>query len=172
MCIVIDTNAMASVFSASSKDHDQFKPVHDWIRYKNGKIVYGGTTYLAELKKAKKFATIFRRLRDVGKVIELRDCKKVDDIEKKLKAKVKDSKFNNDPHIIAIITASKCKIVCTKDESSFKFIQNRKLYPRGISPPKIYTRERNKNILKNDNIADICKPNVTLTKQQLATLPF
>ncbi len=171
MCIVIDTNAMASVFVTSSKEHNQFKPVHDWILHKNGTIVYGGTTYFNELVKTKKFVPIFRRLKDKGKVIELHDCEKVDAIEECLKAKVNDKKFN-DPHIVAIIIVSKCKIVCTKDGRSFKFVLDKTLYPKGISPPKIYKQESNKNILKNDNIAEICKPNVILNKRELAALQF
>ena len=156
MCIVIDTNAMASVFVTSSKDHNQFKPVYDWILHKNGKIVYGGTTYFNELAKTGKFVPIFRRLKDIGKVIELHDCKKVDAIEEELKAKVSDKKFN-DPHIVAIIAVSKCKIVCTKDRESFEFIKNKALYPKGTRPPKIYKQKRNKDILNNHNIAEICK---------------
>ena len=76
------------------------------------------------------------------------------------------------PNIVAIIIVSKCKIFCTKDGRSFKFIQNRALYPKGISPPKIYKQESNKNILKNYNIAEICKPNVFLNKLEIATLPL
>ena len=130
-----------------------------------GEYIFEGTG------KNKKYLKIFRLLGDKGKVVELTDCNKVDRIEKELRAKFKKNKFTNDPQIIAIITVSKCKIVCTNDGSSFEFIQNRSLYPKGISPPKIYTHRRNKNLLNNYNIAKICEPNVILTKRQLATLP-
>ncbi len=169
MCILIDINVLASVFVASAKDHDEFEPVYDWILHKNGKIVYGGTTYNKELRKTKKFVPIFRRLKDKRKVVELSNSEKVDEIEKKVISIVNDKKFN-DPHIIAIIAVSKCKIVCTRDGESEEFIKNKKLYPQGLKPPKIYKQKSNKNLLNDNNIVEICKPSVKLNKGELATL--
>jgi hypothetical protein len=169
MCIVIDTNSFSSVFITTSKDHNEFESVYNWILHQNGKIVYGGNTYRKELEKSKKFIPIFRRLKDKRKAVELPDCQKVDEIERELYLKVKDTKFN-DPHIIAIVTVSKCKIVCTKDKESEEFLLNKELYPRGIKPPKIYKKKSNKNLLTNNNIVEICKPSLKLNKDEIAAL--
>ena len=169
MCIVIDTNSFGSVFETTSKDHNEFESVYNWILYQNGKIVYGGSTYKKELEKTKKYVPIFRRLKDKRKAVELSDCKRVDEIEKELSKKVKDHKFN-DPHIIAIVTISKCKIVCTKDKESEEFILNKELYPKGMKPPKIYKQKSNKNLLINNNIVDICRPSLKLNKDEIAAL--
>jgi hypothetical protein len=61
MCIVIDTNTLASVFVRSSAKHNEFKPVLDWIEFGRGQIVFGGTRYLQEIKGYHKLFTELRR---------------------------------------------------------------------------------------------------------------
>jgi hypothetical protein len=52
MCIIIDTNRFSSIFEEENSDHDEFKPILDWIIFGKGKIVYGGTKYKQELTRA------------------------------------------------------------------------------------------------------------------------
>lgn len=169
MCIVIDINALPSVFVSTSDDHHEFEPVFDWIMKNNGKIVWGGNKYFDELKKTGKFLVLFRRLQDKRKVVKLPDFNKVDLIEKEIYSKVGDKKFN-DPHIAAILSVSRCKIVCTKDRASIKYIKNKELYPKGFSIPKIFTHRSNSNLLNDANIVKICKPYGKLKKDEIEAL--
>jgi hypothetical protein len=116
MCIVIDINVISCVFNPENSCHNEFKPVENWILKRNGKIVIGGKTYMDELKKMEKFLRLFRDLKSIGKVVTL-DDEEVDKYEKEIKSKVGDSKFN-DPHIIAIIAFSKCRVLCSNDIES------------------------------------------------------
>lgn len=49
MCIVVDINTLALVFSPESKKHAEFSPVKKWVEEGRGFVVYGGTSYKAEL---------------------------------------------------------------------------------------------------------------------------
>jgi len=91
----------------------------------------------------------------MNKVVRVKDDE-VDNWEKKIKTKKRQSKFN-DEHIIAIVIASGCVLVCTKDSASIPFIKDRVFYPKSCKKPKIYSGIRNKNLLTDCNIAPICK---------------
>ena len=79
MCIVIDINTLASVFNESSAEHQNFKPVFDWIMNGNrAVIVYGGSKYRKELERAGKYRKLFIELRNAGKTCEI-DSQVVDD---------------------------------------------------------------------------------------------
>lgn len=59
MCIIVDTNTFGPVFDSNNEKHAEFKPVLDWVLHGKGKFVIGGSKYMAELKKAKKFLKVF-----------------------------------------------------------------------------------------------------------------
>lgn len=167
MCLVIDTNVIASVFSSKSAEHDEFKPVLDWIKYGNGKLVLGGSTYKKELKNSK-YLKLINKYDKARKVVKISDDE-VDAIQHDLKLLVNNKKFD-DSHLAAIITVSKCRIICTKDDKSHRFILDRELYPKGVKPPKIYKRASNKNLLIDKNIVQACVPCQKLNKYALANL--
>ena len=73
MCIIIDTNALASVFDVDSSNHENFKPVYDWIFNNKGKVVYGGTKYKEELKNSYRYLKLFGQLSRIRKTIEIDD---------------------------------------------------------------------------------------------------
>jgi len=155
MCIIIDTCALAGVFEPSSEKHEAFKPVLEWIVFGKGKIVYGGTKYKEELRKAIKYLKILLEFKKGGKLKEI-DCNSVDRFEKTIKSHVQNA--CNDPHLIAIVSASGCRIICTLDIKSFKYLQKSDLYPVGIKKPKIYQNTTHKKLLVDENIATVCKP--------------
>lgn len=87
MCIIIDTNVFADVFTKESANHSDFEPVLNWIRKGYcGKIVYGGTTYKNELNQSKKYLTIFRLFSEVRRVVRIKD-NLVDEKEEELRGK-------------------------------------------------------------------------------------
>lgn len=155
MCLIIDTNVFGSVFNKNSKYHEQFEPVLNWIVYGKGKVVYGGDKYINEMVKAN-YVGLFKLLSRSRKVIRLPD-QRVNEIQNDLESKNSDPKFN-DPHIVSIVIASKCKIVCTEDRESHAYIKDPSLYPKGTKPPKIYSNKSHKYLLNDNNIADICTP--------------
>lgn len=164
MCIVIDTNALSKVFKSTDAKHAQYKPILEWIISGRGMLVIGGSTYHNEIFITSNwFTKIFRLLRQSGKVITI-DYKKVDAQEKKLKTTLIHKNFD-DPHILALLGISRCGIVCTGDDRSFPFIQNKQLYPKGVIPPAIYHRLGNKKLLCDSYISSCCTPPKKLSKK-------
>jgi len=154
MCIVIDTNTFPSVFKTKSADHYEFKPVWDWIMTGKGFIVYGGTKYNKELMCAGQYFRIFAELKTAGKAFHVED-KKVDR-EQILVREIEPRRCFDDPHLIAIFRVSKCKLLCTKDARSDKFIKDPKFYNNGQKPPRIYrTRRHHEALLCDRNIIHI-----------------
>lgn len=156
MCIIIDTNCLASVFERNSKTHNQFAPVLDWIVCGKGKLIYGGTKYLNELRNTCKYLKIINLLRNSGKAV-LVESKLVDAEQMRIEALITDDDFD-DPHLPAIVIVSKCKIICSTDTRSIKFVTQSILYPKGIDIPKYYTSIRNKDLLCDKYIHDCYKP--------------
>ena len=128
MCIIIDTNTFASVFNEQCREHKKFVPVYKWIRFGKGRVVYGGTTYKNELRQAPRYWGVFIELRKQGKAQPV-DDDKVDQRQAELEAMVHRKDFD-DAHIIAIVTVSGCRLVCSDDMRAYPFIQDKSLYPK------------------------------------------
>lgn len=159
MCIVIDINTLHLVFTGAETD---FTPVRDWIIHDKGKVVIGGSKFSAELLRAGKYLKIFGELKKRRKLVSI-DNEKVNLKEEEIKHNVPAK--CNDAHIIAIISVSGCKLVCSVDSSSYPFLKQRNLYPTG-GVPKIYSRKGNSDLLNDQNIADCCKPTVSYSRRQ------
>jgi predicted nucleic acid-binding protein len=154
MCIIIDTNSFASVFNQKSSDHDQFQPIKNWIYNGSGRIVYGGTKYLLELKQSGKYLKVFVELGNIRKATIL-DKEQVDKREFDIKEKNTNSDFN-DTHIVAIVIISGCRIVCTKDSRSYVFLKDKRFYPKNFKVPKIYRGKDNVHLISNNSIKSNC----------------
>ena len=165
MCLVIDMNVIPSVFNPNSDEHQNYKPVLEWVVKGKGKMVCGGTTYWDEFKKIGKYLKFFNQLNKAGKVV------KVDDtlVDNKMNELIKlctDSDFG-DPHIAALLIVSGCKVLCSEDERSYPYIKRKEWYASNCSVPKIYKSTSIKNaptILSDNNMANICQPCLKLSK--------
>lgn len=156
MCIVIDMNAVPVVFDESNQEHSNFRPVLRWIRDKEGKIVYGGTTYEQELKRLPRFLRLITQFDKAGKVVKVGRAA-VDAVEEELK-NLSVCRGFNDCHIVAIVIASGCKLVCSVDRASYRFLRDTRLYPRNARRPSIFSgHRRNAALLCDRNIASICR---------------
>lgn len=153
MCIIIDTNTLASVFESSSQNHSEFKPVLDWIINGNGKVVYGGTKYISEIKK---YYAIFAELRKVRKAVFV-DNDKVDKYANEAGNKISHSNFD-DQHIVGLLLSSKCKLVCSQDKRAYPYFRHKLFFNSSRKKPKIYRGRSNLDLLNDQNIAKICKP--------------
>ena len=165
MPIVVETNCLSSVFDKACIDHAEFEPVFNWIINGKGKLIYGGSKYNNELSKCRrviKFINLLKRYKN--KVVVLRKDE-VDNLQKKIESLVKDPDFD-DPHLIAIISVSRCQLLCSKDERSERFILDKKLYPKRCKPPKYYKSKKNTNLLSDSYIPSRFKPIQPLNKEE------
>jgi hypothetical protein len=127
--------------------HDEFSPVKQWIIQGNGRIVYGGSKYRAELQKMGRYMKLFLELKKAGKVSEIKD-EIVDRWEQSLLQQGPKGGFN-DQHIVAIFIVSHCRLFCSHDEQAYRHIKNKSLYPVGHKIPKIYRCREHRNLLCN-----------------------
>lgn len=156
MCLIIDSCCVPSVFNPNSKEHAQFVPVLNWVTTGNGKIIYGGTKYNTELLHLDRYFKIIIELKKQGRVIQV-PSEPIDHYAKGLKLRIPDAAFN-DPHIVALVALSRCRIVCTYDKELHPYLQQADLYPKGVKPPKIYSSASHVKLCCDKNIASICKP--------------
>lgn len=165
MCIIIDTSTFGFVFDQKNKRHQDFASVLEWILYDKGKIVYGGSKYLKELKGAVAYLRLFTLFQQCHKIIQI-DTDDVDKKENEYTQLINNCKFD-DQHIVAIVSVSGCRIVCTDDKRAMPFIKKSTFYQKGRTP-KIYSSLKNKCLLCDKNIPkqyrngkkvpdDICK---------------
>lgn len=145
MCIVIDINCLVPVFVEACKKHKEFGAVKSWIEEGNGFLVYGGSRYRSELHRAFRFLRLIRQMRDGGKAFSIRDSV-VDELEAIVKLKTQGTHCD-DQHVIALLGAAKCTLLCSEDTRSFPFVKNRSLYPNGMPKVKIYSSKRNIDLL-------------------------
>ena len=165
MCIVIDTNSLASVFEKSSANHQDFAPVLDWVKTGKGKVVYGGTRFCLELGK---YLKLFKLLNSAGKAVFV-DSKLVDQEEMRISGLISHADFD-DQHLVALLLVSKCKIICSQDKRAFPYFRHPMLFGSKAARPRIYKSNRNSNLLSDLMIAEICKPCSPTTKAQLLAL--
>jgi len=154
MCIVIDSCTIASVFNSTDICHDEFKPVLDWISFGAGKMIFGGSKYKQELNKLPCYIKIIKELEKAGRCIII-DEKRVDDIQNDIEKKYSHRNFD-DTHIVAIIIASRIRLICTNEKRAIPWYKKKELYPQGLKRPKLYTSRRNRTLLKKKYIVNIC----------------
>jgi len=153
MCVLIDTSSFSMVFSTSNKNHHKYKPVLDWIINGKGSVVYGGTKYFEEIGIQK--MKLLNILKDAGKAVVI-DRNRIDDrVQLVLDIIPFDEDFD-DPHLIAILQISKCKLICTDDKRLDPYIKDQRLFESMKNRPRIYRDKRNKNLLCDQYIADCC----------------
>lgn len=158
MCIVIDINTLAMVFNSSNARHCDFVDVKQYIESRTGYVVFGGTKYKAELALTGRYLKLLRQLREAGKAVSIFD-KAVDEIEASI-LELTDNTDCDDQHVIALLAASRCALLCSVDNRSFPFVKDKSLYPKGCPTVKIYTSPRNKKLLKGSRPS--CLSNVEI----------
>lgn len=160
MCIIVDTNTLSLVFD-ESKRTDDFLPVFDWVVNGKGKVVYGGTKYITEIGK---YLNLFVELQKVNKAVNV-DASKVDAATKKASDMIQHKDFD-DQHIVGLLIVSGCKVICSHDKRAYPYFRHKDFFMPASKKPKIYSGKRNKDLLADRNIADVCKPCSVATNQQ------
>jgi hypothetical protein len=173
MPVIVDTNCFANVFCRNSTKHSEFEPVLKWIIEGKGLLVYGGTKYRSELKKATKYLTLFRLLKDIGKVVSENDLA-IDRMQSKIESRKQDEAFN-DVHLLSISIISRCRVICSMDTTSIPFVTDTQFLPKGVSKPVYYTSKNNINLLCDEYVhktfKPLCKINKSLANKIYDKLP-
>lgn len=155
MCIVIDAPLLVSLFKTSDPNHEKYMPVLNWLVEGSGKLVFGGTTYLNELNAVSSILGVLKELEKVRKVVRISD--QLVDAHRDEVKKIAPEKNFDDPHLVAIVRASNCRLICVNDPRSHKYLRAVHLYESSKQRPSLYTREKNKHLLCDGNIAKCCK---------------
>lgn len=143
--VVVDADSLSKVFDKGNKEHKEYEPLHkSIIEQKRSLVVYGGTKYADELKRARKFLRLFAELGKIGSASML-DAQAVDDEQQRIIGLANDPRFN-DHHIIAIVVVGRCNIICSSDIKSHGHYKNSQYYPKHVRP-KIYNGLASSGIL-------------------------
>jgi hypothetical protein len=156
MCLVIDACCLGVVFDGNNKKHSNFVPVLNWING-SGRMIYGGTKYNNELGKAPKFLSYVVELSKKRHTVKIPNAT-VDPIETALKTKYPHAKFN-DAHLVALVIASGCCVVCTDDNEAISYLRRADLFAgSGVSRPSIYKGHKtHKKLCCNRHVVEICR---------------
>jgi hypothetical protein len=165
MCIIIDTNTLPSVFDKKSLNHHEFEPVYEWIWNGKGKVVYGGTKYVEEIGK---YMPIFNELRRAKKAVYINNLE-VDKQEISASSKIQHKDFD-DQHLVGLLLESKCKLICSLDQRAYPYFRSSIFFNPSSKKPKIYNNKKNKKMLNDNNMAQICMPCAVTTNMQKTIL--
>jgi hypothetical protein len=157
MCMVIDANTISIVFNGKNDRHMEYDELTKWFLYQQPKICLGGYLLKKELKeKMFGYFTLLVELSRFNKVHFISD-NDVDALTEQIRMKDANPDFD-DPHIVALIIASRAKLLCSDDARSFCHIKDNKLYPKGFDIPKIYTaidHKPQKDLLSDRSICNM-----------------
>ena len=140
------------VFERRNQEHHKFVPVLNWVTNGRGRMIYGGTKYNAELGKMIRILGIVVELARKGRTIRLPN-RTVDPIAADLRKRFPDPNFD-DEHIVALVMASRCCVVCTNDHCAMAYLRRADVIP---SRPKIFSGHRSHRRLCCDkHIVGVC----------------
>jgi hypothetical protein len=157
MCLVIDSDCLSRVFIGRNSEHKPFEPVWKWIN-SSGCMIYGGTKYNEQLRLLTEVLGLVVELAKQKKVVQL-PTTLVDGIARELKERFPESQFD-DEHIVALVIASRCRVVCTYDKGAMKYLRRKEIYGpyQGVNRPSIYSGSRGHDKLCCDkHIVAICR---------------
>jgi len=121
-------------------------------------MIYGGTKYNTELGKATKVLGIVKELSTQRRTVRLSD-NVVDPIAAALKVKFPEKKFD-DEHIVALVIASHCCVVCTTDDIAVTYLQRLDVFSdyAPIKRPKIFNGNKShKKLCCDKHIVGKCR---------------
>jgi hypothetical protein len=138
------------MFKHDDPEHAKFLPVKNWIESGSAKLVIGGATYKKELIKLKTILGVISEYERRGRVYRAPDD--AVDAEEKIVKEIEPSKDFDDPHLVALVRITGCRVICIRDPRSHRFLRAAKFYRSSKHRPKLYTREKNKTLLCNENM--------------------
>lgn len=157
MCVIIDICCLSRVFDKTNKEHADFAPILKWLTPPGkGNMIYGGSTYQRELGESARYIRFINQLRTAGRAIKLIDAD-VDRIQTAVQKKINDARCD-DYHLIAMVIASRCCVVCTCDIRAIPYLTNTALYrDYHMKRPRIYMSKSNKALCSDRHIVGVCR---------------
>lgn len=143
------------MFKSGDPDHSTFLPVRDWVFNGHGKFVLGGTQYFQELSKISTVLAVLKEYEKMHRLIKINN-EEIDRHCAEVKA-IEPSPDFDDPHLVALVRATGCKLVCVRDPRSHRFLKAVRFYASSKLRPKLYTQRGNSILLCPKNIASCCK---------------
>jgi len=122
-------------------------------------MIYGGTKYNVQLGKVRReILGLVKELSKARKTVVM-PAKRVDQIAAELKIRFPEQEFD-DEHIVAIVIASKCRVVCTYDKGAMKYLRDPDVFRpyAGVKRPSIYSGAKSHSKLCCDkHVVDVCR---------------
>lgn len=150
MCIVADPPTFIPMFKSTDPEHLAFSPVKDWIVSGPGKFVMGGSKYREELSAVASVLRFLTELEKRGKVIRRNDAEV--DAEEILVKQIEPRADFDDPHLVALVRLTGCRLICVRDVRSHRFLRATMLYRSSKDRPRLYTRAKNCALLCVENV--------------------
>ena len=155
MCIVADPPTFVPIFKSSDPDHVEFAPVRAWVLDGPGKFVLGGTKYKAELQAVSSILPFLAELEKRGKIVRTSDQKV--EMEEAMVKKIEPTKDFDDPHLVALVRLTGCRLICIRDTRAHRFLTAEVFYRSTKDRPRLYTRLKNQSLLCSNNVAPCCR---------------
>ena len=134
MCMILDNNKWGDFL----KQTEDMIPIHNWLKQKNGKLVYSNHQGFKELStKYQKSLKEHMRAGTAKLVFSTKVEKEIEKLKKVHKLK------SNDSHILGLAVASNTIVLCTGDKKLHKDFKD-------IIGGNIYQTEEHKNLLTKD----------------------
>jgi hypothetical protein len=152
MCLIIDANCFGLVFGNNKK----FAPIRDWIDNRGGRMIYGGTKYNRELV-AWSMLGLVKELNTQRKTVHIPNSS-VDAIAAELKKRFPEARFD-DEHIVALVIASRCRVVCSNDQTAIAYLRRADVFAgSGVKRPKIFRGHKDHaNMCCDAHIVGACR---------------
>lgn len=155
MCIVCDPPALLAVFKEDHEKHLDFVAVRKWILEGPGKLVMGGSQYRNELARLRSLVSLIAELSKKNKIVRADDAaidRDVADLKR-----IEPSTDFDDPHLVAIVRSTKCKVIGIIDPRAHRFLRRVDFYDQLRDRPNLYTRKKNSHLLCQNNISSCCR---------------
>jgi hypothetical protein len=147
---------LAAVFDVKNGRHFDFVPVRQFLADKRGFMVMGGTQYRNELAEAGRYLALIIELKKNGELlVRTVPDETVDKVAAIVRRLCPDRDFD-DPHLVALVRVSKCRLLCTLDKRAMPYLKKRKLYDKGRDRPSIYSNASNAELLEDRRLTDEC----------------
>ena len=102
-----------------------------------------------------RFLTVVGNYERQNRLVKL-PKERVDSLMHEIKRKHVHKDFD-DPHLVAMVIISKCRVVCTNDDRAVPFLTDKRLYPRRFKLPHIFKNEGSASLCCNENIVPVCR---------------
>lgn len=154
MCILVDTGDLPAVFNENHSQHDDFRPVKEWIVDGSGLLVYGCDGYMEELANMPNYVDLIIDLTKSGNAKRVPDDS-VNQLYQDLINRLNDTACD-DEHLIAIVKAASLEVVCVTDQGAHRFLQLNELYHSPTEIPSIYSDSSHTHLLSDQSIVSFC----------------